>query len=88
MNTKLIGTAVIALAVGFGGGYVAHSSPAQAQGAGVGFARNGGMRGGANGGGFLSGTVAKQDSGSITINTRDGSSHIVLLSPATTVLRA
>ena len=36
------------------------------------------------GGGFLTGTVAAEDSGSITVDTRDGSSHVVLISPSTT----
>ncbi len=34
---------------------------------------------------FLSGTVAKEDSESITVDTRDGNSHVVLITPATVV---
>ncbi len=88
MNKNTIVTTVIALVIGFGAGYVMHASPAPTPNAG-GFARNGGtggMRGGA--GGFLSGTVASKDANSITINTRDGSSHVVLISPSTTVSKS
>jgi hypothetical protein len=46
------------------------------------------MMRGAGGGGLLSGTVAAKDSGSITVNTRDGSSHVVLITPATTVSKS
>lgn len=49
-----------------------------------------GGRGGTagSGGGFLTGTVAAKDSRSITLNTRDGNSHVVLISPATTVSKS
>ena len=86
MNKKNTGIAAIALVIGFGAGYFTHSSPAQTQNTGGNFTRNGG--GGINGGGFLSGTVASKDSGSITINTRDGSSHVVLITPATNVSKS
>jgi hypothetical protein len=89
-DTKIIGTAAVALIVGAGLGYVlphggsAGPGPLTQSGA---FNRGALMtRGG--GGNFLSGTIAKQDSGSITINTRDGSSHLVLLTPATTVSKS
>jgi hypothetical protein len=95
MHKKIVTTAVIALVVGFGAGYLTHTSPAQTQGTrGTLAGANGGnfggmMRGGATaGGGFLTGTVAAKDSGSITLNTRDGSSHVVLITPATTVSKS
>ncbi len=44
--------------------------------------------GGAGNGGFLSGTVAAKDSESITLDTRDGSSHVVLVTPMTSVLKS
>jgi hypothetical protein len=88
MNTKTISIAVVALIIGGAIGYFAHPASAQT-GA---FARGGagtftGARGaaGAATGGFLMGTVAAEDSTSITLNTRDGSSHVVLLTPSTTV---
>ena len=86
----MIGAVIISLVVGFGAGYFVHSSPAQTQNPGgfAGRGQGGGMRGGANGAGLLSGTVAKQDAGSITLNTRDGSSHVVLITPATTVQKS
>jgi hypothetical protein len=94
MNKKTISIAVIALVVGFGAGYFTHSSPAQSPNGGT-FTRGSGgnfggmMRGSAVGaGGFLTGTVASKDSGSITINTKDGSSHVVLVTPATTVSKS
>ena len=90
MNTKIIGTAVIVLVIGFGAGYFAHASPATSTGGSAARAGGafGGVRGGANGGGMLSGTVAAEDSGSITLNTRDGSSHVVLVTPDTTVSKS
>jgi hypothetical protein len=90
MNNKLIGTTVVALIVGFGSGYYFHASPAP-QAVVRDSTRTGGFGGGrgmgANGG-FLSGTVAAKDATSITINTRDGSSHIVILTPATSVSKS
>ncbi len=93
MNQKTIGIAVIALLIGYGAGYLTHSSAALVQNARGTFAGAGAggvmLRGGSVGnGGFLSGTVAAKDAGSITVNTRDGSSHIVLLTPATTVAKS
>ncbi len=92
MNNKTIGIAVVALVIGFGAGYLIHPVSAT-QTAGGTSTRAGGsyggiMRGGAAGGGFLSGTVATKDSGSITLNTRDGSSHVVLITPATSVSKS
>jgi hypothetical protein len=89
----LISTAVIALIIGAGIGYAGagmFASPVASKSTRSGFAGNatGMMRGGTNGGGFLSGTVAAKDSGSITLNTKDGSSHVVLINPATTVSKS
>ncbi len=98
MNKNTIGIAGVALVVGLIVGYVGANAlrpatPAQtARGSFTG--TNGGMRGGLPGqggtgnGGFLSGAVAKEDSGSVTLNTRDGSSHVVLITPATTVQKS
>lgn len=90
MDQKTIVTAVIALIIGFLGGHFllgGASKTSSLPGGSAGFSR------GANdartmGGGFLAGTVAKQDSGSITVNTRDGSSHVILLTPDTTVSKS
>ncbi len=90
MNNKMILTAVAALVVGFGAGYFAHASPAaQAPGARGTFAAGayGGARGGMSGG-LLNGTVAAKDASSITLNTRDGSSHVVLLTPDTSISKS
>lgn len=90
MHKKIVGTAVIALVVGFGAGYVTHTSPTSTQGTRGSFAgaAGGGMMRGGNAGGFLTGTVASKDATSITINTRDGNSHVILISPSTTVSKS
>jgi hypothetical protein len=95
MNKTLIITAVVALVVGLGVGYEganllhpATTQTARGSFSGTGsFARTGGTAG-ASGNGLLSGTVAAKDSGSITLNTRDGSSHVVLITPDTTVSKS
>jgi hypothetical protein len=90
IDQKTIVTAAIALIIGFLGGHFISGGTAKTAsfpGGGVGFSR-GASSGRTMGGGFLSGTVAKQDSGSITVNTRDGSSHVVLLTPDTTVSKS
>ena len=91
MNKNTIITGVIALVVGLGVGYfgagVLHpATPTPTRGS---FAGTGGAaRAGASGAGLLSGTVATSDAGSITLNTRDGSSHVVLVTPSTTVSKS
>ncbi|MFI5260668.1 MAG: hypothetical protein ACHQU0_02650 [Candidatus Paceibacteria bacterium] len=87
----LISTAVVALVIGVGIGYAGagmFAAPAVPKAARGGFAGSGMMRSGGSGGGFLTGTVAAKDSGSITLNTRDGSSHVILVTPATTVSKS
>ena len=95
MNNKTWGVAVVALIIGAGIGYMgantlrpaisAQNMRGNFQGAAAG--AFGGTRGGGTGG-MLSGTVASKDASSITINTRDGSSHVVLISPSTTVSKS
>ncbi|MDE1919143.1 MAG: hypothetical protein KGH56_00390 [Patescibacteria group bacterium] len=84
-NPILIGivSLLIGIGIGYGGANALHPATPAPNARGT-FA--GGMRGGA--GGFLSGTVAAKDSESITLDTRDGSSHVVLLTPATSVLKS
>lgn len=91
MNNKIISIGVIALIIGAGLGYegaiaFAHPAAASQTVRSGGFA--GGTRAGGASGGFLTGTVAAKDSGSITLNTRDGSSHVVLVTPNTTVSKS
>jgi hypothetical protein len=93
MNKITISTAVIALIIGFGAGYFLHPSAAstatmRGSFAGAAGGMYSGARGGGAGGGFLTGTVAAASSGSITLNTKDGSSHVVLVTPATTVSKS
>ncbi|HUY05154.1 MAG TPA: hypothetical protein VMV62_00305 [Candidatus Paceibacterota bacterium] len=90
---KLVTTGVIALVIGAGVGYAGAgmlNRPAAAP-----FARGnwnaGGagsmMRGGA-GSGFLTGTVVSKDATGMTLNTRDGSSHVVFVTPDTNVSKS
>jgi hypothetical protein len=91
-NTIVIG--VVALLVGIGAGYfgaTAFAHPATGAGAyargstttgAFAGARTGGAAGA--GGAVTTGTVAAADAGSITVDTRDGSSHVVLITPQTT----
>ena len=95
MNKTILGTAAVALIVGIGAGYAGatmlHPAASVQSGRGNFSGTNGGNFGGARGGaagGFLSGTVASKDTGSITLNTRDGSSHVVLLTPVTAVSKS
>ena len=93
MNKTIIITAIVALGIGLGGGYAAAkvSAPATTSGSNTSFARGSarGLRGGnQSANGFIAGTVAKENSESLTIDTRDGNSHLVLLTPATSVFKS
>jgi hypothetical protein len=83
-------TLIIGVGIGYAGAGVFNHPAAQPSSFARGAINGGGMmRGGFGGNGsILSGTVASEDSGSITLNTRDGSSHVVLLTPATTVSKS
>lgn len=98
-HKNLIIVGAVALVVGLGVGYEgAHAFAAPAKN--TAFARGNFTGGGAAGafgartggnqamGGLLTGTVASKDAGSITLNTRDGSSHVVLTTPDTTVQKS
>jgi len=87
MNKKNISFIVIALLLGYGIGYLTHPSAATPTQTARGNFTDG-TRNGGTGNGFLSGTVAAIDSGSITVNTRDGSSHIVLVTPNMSVSKS
>lgn len=88
-HTHMITTAIVALVVGIGIGYAgahAFAKPAaRTQGQ---FTQGNFTRGGMGGNGFISGTVASEDANSITINTRDGSSHVVLLTSGTAISKS
>lgn len=96
-NKNLVTTGVVALIIGLGVGYEgAHALATTPKTGAAAFAARGtggagftGARGGNQAaGGLLTGTVAAKDSGSITLNTRDGSSHVVLVTPDTTVSKS
>lgn len=95
-DKNILAASAIALIVGIGAGYSIHGfiSPSRGNGFPAGANGMGGFSSRTNQGankspnGLLSGTVAKQDAGSITLNTRDGSSRVVLITPATTVQKS
>ena len=67
-----------------------NATPQQRQAAGAGGAGGGffggtGGTGRAGGGGAVTGSIISSDSNSITVKTADGSTHIVLFSPSTTI---
>ena len=92
MHKNIVITGVVALIIGAGIGYAgagmfSHpTTPGQQFTRGTGNGMMGGTR--SMGGGFLTGTVSSKDAGSITLNTRDGSSHVVLITPNTTVSKS
>lgn len=95
MNTHLTipgVAAIVALIIGFSAGYyVPHGSAATlAKGGNTTYQRTGGfmMRGGAGGASMLAGTIAKTDTGALTLSTRNGNSQVVLVTPDTTVMKS
>lgn len=92
MNKQIIITAIIAVLVGSGAGFLLGKSRASPQGADVVATQdqgqgNRGMRGGNRGmrGGMISGTIIARDDTSITVKGDDGSSHIVFVGDKTEV---
>ncbi len=88
---KLVTIGVIALIIGAGIGYAGAgmlNRPAAPQFTRGNFAAGGMMRGGGANGGFLSGTVVSKNATTMTLNTRDGSSHVVFITPDTTVSKS
>ncbi|HQU07968.1 MAG: hypothetical protein B7X04_00715 [Parcubacteria group bacterium 21-54-25] len=100
MNKHTVVIALIALVVGAGGGYwsghaLAQSSPSTSGTVSGTFSPGGrtSFRGSntssSNGStDFLTGTIAKEGAGSITLSLRDGSSKIVLLTPNTAISKS
>jgi hypothetical protein len=98
MQKNLVITGIVALIVGAGLGYFggrAFAAAGPARGAAfagragfaassTAFARGGNQAFGA----ALSGTIAAADAGSITLDTRDGSSHVILLTPDTAISKS
>ncbi len=89
-----MGTAVVALVVGVGIGYAGantlHTSVQQTAPGSLVSGASGGIFNGTRGGTGrpLSGVIAAKDSGSITVNTNDGSSHVVLITPTTDISKS
>lgn len=91
---KFISTALIALVIGIGLGYagaialrpitqVQQTSSKNLTGVNrgsVSFDTHGGRSSG-----FLSGVVSTKDSESVTVNTSDGNSHVILITPETNI---
>lgn len=94
INKTVVGTAVVALVIGIGVGYAGantlHSSVQQTASRNLISGASGGIFNGTRGGTGrpLSGVIAAKDSGSITVNTNDGSSHVVLITPATDISKS
>lgn len=97
MNKTVVSVGIAALLIGLGGGYAGATAFAKtASRGGTQMSRGdirgnfqvAGMRGNQAMGGFLSGTVKKLDDGSLTLDTRDGSSHVVLINPGTSVSKS
>ena len=88
MKNNILAVALIALVIGAGGGYYAGKSASPAAPSGTTAMRGSGFARGGNGNGVLAGTVAKQDASSVTLDLRDGSSRVVLITPATAVLKS
>ncbi len=96
MQKNMIIVVVVAFLVGTGAGYAGSHAFARPdafaqQGDTAMFARNGmnaTRRGMFGGNGMLTGTVTQNANGNLTLNTRDGSSHVVLLNASTTVSKS
>jgi hypothetical protein len=101
MNKTTIGVGIVALVIGIGVGWLgadavsAHTPGGQfARGTssgtftGRGGATAGTRPGGFGGGAMLAGTVVSESANSLTLNTRDGSSHVVLITPQTTIVKS
>lgn len=94
MHKKIISVGAIALIVGGVIGYTSakmlvRPTLSENQNTRGGFGTTyGGVMMRSNGGGLLSGIVAAKDATSITLNTRDGSSRVVLVTSATTVSKS
>ncbi len=95
MQSKTISIALVALIIGIAVGYfVPHGASAKPQAGTTGrtsgsaaFARGSFARGTAAGG-MLAGTIVSVSGQEVTIKTPDGSSHIVLITPSTTVSKS
>ena len=97
LKNKLVLTGALSLIIGVAIGYLItpslSSRPASMAGMRGGAANFAGRTGAGAarigaGGGFVSGIVASKDSESITVNTQDGSSHVILFTPDTAVSKS
>ena len=92
LERNVVISAALALIIGLGiGHYTAGNASAATTRSGFGggtrvtFQGRGGNQANA---GFVAGSIAKMDSESVTLSTRDGSSHLILFTPDTSVLKS
>ncbi len=83
----VIGALIIGLSGGYAGAHFIAPANTNATIGGNGIRDRRGRNQSA-GGGLLTGIVARKDSESITVDTRDGNSHVVLFTPATSVFKS
>lgn len=85
----MIVVAAVALAVGFGAGYVVHQPQNPSAGFGGGSFAQTGRRGAMGGSGntFVDGQIIAMDATSLTLQLRNGNSQIVFYSTSTPILK-
>ncbi len=89
-NAKTFGAFAIVLLAGSGIGYLLPHGNVRGASSGVAAAARGTYtpHGNQIAGGVLTGSIAKTGNGSLTLNTRDGSSRLILLTPDTVILKS
>ncbi len=92
-DAKVISALIAVFLMGGGIGYAlprGRAQPTFPAGSQTGTARGGftARLGSQVSGGILVGSIAKTANGSLTLSTRDGSSHLVLLAPDTSILKS
>jgi hypothetical protein len=87
-KNKIIIGGLVLVALAFYGGMTYGQSMASASAQSFRNANFAGRQGGMRGAGVVSGNIINQDSTSITVQARDGSTRIILVSPSTSVTKS